>query len=322
MWRTFDRMTGVAGVALCALVLAACGSDQPSFTDQVREIAEANSDEQPAMWDVSDEDTQVYLFGTVHTLRPDTVWLRGRVRERLEAATAVYFEADTESQRARDGLEIAVTQHGLYRPGTTLRGVLDDALEPEIAEATELVGVPLSGFDSYKPWLVSVTMAQMLSEAQGFEADAGVEAVLGEIARDAGKPLRYLETGAEQMTLLASIPEAIQIKMLTQTAEQMLEDPLQLDRMIAEWVEGDVEGLVPFFEEDEIFGEGPGFDIMLKGRNANWAEQIATLLGTETGVFFIAVGAAHLAGDDSVQAMLSARGLDVVRVDRKNEIMQ
>ena len=320
MRQILDRARAGFGLGIFVLALAACGGDRPSFTDQVREIAEANRDEQPAMWDVSDEDTQVFLFGTVHTLRPETEWLTGRVRERIEAAKAIYFEADVESQRALDRIEIAIAQFGLYPPGTSLRDVLDDAIEGEIGEASELVGVPLAGFDSYRPWLASLTLAQLASRAQGFDGDAGVEDVLGALAAKTDKPVRYFETGAEQMELFASIPEPVQIKMLAQTAEQMLEDPLMLDRMVAEWAEGDAAGLAAFFEEDEIFGEGPVFETMLKGRNENWVEQIEDLLEAEAGVFFVAVGAGHLVGEASLQAMLRARGHEVVRVDKTNEI--
>ena len=124
------------------------------------------------------------------------------------------------------------------------------------------------------------------------------------------------------MKALASIPEPVQIDMLVQTAEQMLEDPLLLDRMVADWQEGDVEGLADFLAEDDVFGDGPAYDIMLDGRNANWTETIARLLDEEEGVFFVAVGALHLVGEDSLQVKLRQRGLDVVRVDRKNEILR
>jgi uncharacterized protein YbaP (TraB family) len=58
----------------------------------------------------------------------------------------------------------------------------------------------------------------------------------------------------------------------------------------------------------------PGvYKAILVDRNTDWANQIETLL-EGSGTAFIAVGAAHLAGDDSVQAMLTQRGVDVERV--------
>ncbi|MEY3293394.1 MAG: hypothetical protein RJB12_1165, partial [Pseudomonadota bacterium] len=47
-------------------------------------------------------------------------------------------------------------------------------------------------------------------------------------------------------------------------------------------------------------------------RNTDWADQIQTLLAG-SGTVFIAVGAAHLAGDDSVQEILGDRGVTVTR---------
>ena len=57
----------------------------------------------------------------------------------------------------------------------------------------------------------------------------------------------------------------------------------------------------------------PFYQTLLVRRNANWAGQIDTMMEGE-GVIFIAVGSAHLAGDDSVQALLEQRGYTVERV--------
>jgi uncharacterized protein YbaP (TraB family) len=53
--------------------------------------------------------------------------------------------------------------------------------------------------------------------------------------------------------------------------------------------------------------------VFLARRNADWADQIQTLM-QGSGVSFIAVGAAHLHGDDRVQDLLAARGLTVTRL--------
>ena len=55
------------------------------------------------------------------------------------------------------------------------------------------------------------------------------------------------------------------------------------------------------------------YKALLVDRNTDWANQIQTLL-QGSGTAFIAVGAAHLAGPDSVQAQLKARGVDVEAV--------
>jgi uncharacterized protein YbaP (TraB family) len=54
------------------------------------------------------------------------------------------------------------------------------------------------------------------------------------------------------------------------------------------------------------------YQALLVRRNANWADQIQTLLAG-SGTTFIAVGSAHLAGDDSVQEILEDRGVTVTR---------
>jgi uncharacterized protein YbaP (TraB family) len=55
------------------------------------------------------------------------------------------------------------------------------------------------------------------------------------------------------------------------------------------------------------------YEVMLTRRNADWTNQIVTLL-EGSGTAFISVGAGHLAGADSVQAMLAKRGVTVEEV--------
>lgn len=52
---------------------------------------------------------------------------------------------------------------------------------------------------------------------------------------------------------------------------------------------------------------------LLVQRNARWASRIKAMLDTP-GTVFIAVGAAHLAGPDSVQAQLQKLGINSARV--------
>jgi uncharacterized protein YbaP (TraB family) len=55
------------------------------------------------------------------------------------------------------------------------------------------------------------------------------------------------------------------------------------------------------------------YKVILKDRNAAWVDVVAREMDG-SGVAFVAVGAAHLAGPDSVQTLLRARGYKVERV--------
>ena len=78
------------------------------------------------------------------------------------------------------------------------------------------------------------------------------------------------------------------------------------------WARGDLDA----FEAvalDDMETESPALHrALLVERNTDWANQIQTML-EGSGTVFIAVGAAHLAGDDSVQEILEDRGVAVTR---------
>ena len=56
------------------------------------------------------------------------------------------------------------------------------------------------------------------------------------------------------------------------------------------------------------------YDAMFTRRNSNWASWIAQRL-EKPGTVFVAIGAAHLAGPDCVQAKLSRIGVRSARIN-------
>ena len=58
-------------------------------------------------------------------------------------------------------------------------------------------------------------------------------------------------------------------------------------------------------------GAGRDIDALLKNRNEDWASKIEVML-KGSGVSFIAVGAGHLVGPDSVQNRLALRGISAM----------
>jgi uncharacterized protein len=83
--------------------------------------------------------------------------------------------------------------------------------------------------------------------------------------------------------------------------------------LIDAWKNGDVATIAHLEDEDMRQAEPKLYQRLLVQRNKAWATKIATLL-QQPGTVFIAVGAAHLAGPDSVQAQLKQLGLPVEQV--------
>ena len=79
------------------------------------------------------------------------------------------------------------------------------------------------------------------------------------------------------------------------------------------WVRGDMATFVPMLEQMRL--QSPeAYRTMFSERNARWASWIAGRL-QEPGTVFVAVGAGHLAGRDSVQAQLAAIGIGAYRIN-------
>ncbi|HFB54864.1 MAG TPA: TraB/GumN family protein, partial [Hellea balneolensis] len=74
-----------------------------------------------------------------------------------------------------------------------------------------------------------------------------------------------------------------------------------------------VSGISDILNDPANMGDEIVYAAMLTTRNENWTQTLNTLMENETGTFFFGVGAAHLAGNDSVIAMLEAQGWNVIR---------
>jgi uncharacterized protein YbaP (TraB family) len=266
---------------------------------------------EPPVWTVADEDTTVYLFGTVHILKPETEWQTESLIGALSAADVIYFEADVTSPEATANMARLVPQLGLLPPGEKLSDLLSPEELKEVEEAAGLIGLPVAALEPMKPWLATVQMSVLALQQQGYSPDSGVEITLTGLAKQQGKTFRYLESAEEQLGFFANLPMPDQVDFLVVSSIQIEDEPHMLDALVTEWAEGDVDDLAHLMSEPDAMGSEAVYDNLIVTRNANWTEEIKTLMDEEAGSFFIAVGAAHLAGEDSVVSMLRADGYEV-----------
>ena len=283
--------------ALCLAALIALSACAP---------APPQSAPNPGIWTVSDDDSKITLFGTVHVLAPGTKWRSAAFDAALADADVIYLETATDEAAIQD----LVAQLGYLPEGERLSSRLDADGKARLARVLNQVGLPMADIERQTPWLASlqIALAFMVKE-EGVDPAFGVETEIEAHAQKRKIPMRYFETAGEQIGLLAGLPEATQIASLLATLRQIEEDPDSSKALFEHWRKGEASALGALAKSQ--FDEAPGlYEPLIVARNERWADVIAGLMAKE-GDVLVAVGAAHLAGDDSVQSMLAAKGFKV-----------
>lgn len=264
----------------------------------------------PALWKLADEDTTIYLFGTIHVLPKETVWLSPAIDNALDSSDVLITEIlMTPDMGART--QAILMEKGMLPAGTTVRSLMTEEQKAVYEDAMTKLGVPVAAFDRFEPWFGALNLSVLPLMKAGYSMEEGVEKVLEKEAAE-GVGRDALETIEFQMGVFDSLPEDAQVEYLVAAAEMIDDLKPMIDAMVAEWLEGDADALADLMNEG--MAETPELaESLLYARNANWAEWIDTRMD-QPGTVFIAVGAGHLAGDKSVQDLLEARGFTITRV--------
>jgi hypothetical protein len=286
----------------------ACAQQDSSVAMASEVAAEEGQTAAPALWKVADEDTTIYLFGTVHALPKDVEWITSPIENALAESGSVVTEIKMGPEMAQQ-MQSLVMSKGVLPQGTTLRSLMDEEQLASYETAMGKLGLPAPAFDQFEPWYAGMMMSMLPLLQQGYSPDAGVEQVI--LARAGGKEQQALETLEFQISIFDELPQASQIQFLVEASDGVDEIKPLLDKMVAEWLEGDADALAALMNEgltDPDLAEA-----LLYMRNRNWAAWIDERLDTP-GTTFVAVGAGHLAGQNSVQDYLAENDIEAVRV--------
>lgn len=295
--------------ALLAFAPTAAVAQETPAAAPSPEAAPALPDADPALWVVRDEDTTIYLFGTFHMLdgRP---WFNDEIRTAFDASSELVVEAIIPDNPA--DLQPLIIRYAVDPQGRRLSQILSAEEHAALGRALASLGVPAAAFEPLEPWFVSMSLTAIASQRLGIRPEHGPEAVLRRAAAERSLPVHELEGIEWQLRLFDAMPEEQQLAQLRQSIEHVDEIDDQLAPMLAAWSTGDVDGLLAIIERSA--GEDPALHrLLFTERNATWANWIRERMA-RPGTVFVAVGGGHLAGSDSVQAVLAGHGLTAERV--------
>lgn len=264
----------------------------------------------PALWVVRDADSTLYLFGTIHLLRPGTP-LGARVDAARATAEEVWTEIDMSPESvAAAGAAMIAAGFEAERPLSSYLTEQDAARLNAVLAAN---GLPAERFAAMRPWLAGLLLGLAPAMRDGFDAGAGADAQVGAAAQRAGQRMRYLETAGEQVSLLSGLSEATQVALLLDAITQAEGGASFMDALSGAWSQG-AEAALNDHVVLQMRAQSPElYAALIVRRNTAWMETIEGEMAG-AGVDFVAVGAAHVIGPDGLVAMLRARGYTVTRV--------
>lgn len=314
MFRTLLMLIGLiaAGTACAQTATPPPARGVNTVQDALNQLnaAPAGSQESdPALWVVKDRDTTIYLFGTIHVLKPGLSWFDAAVKAAFDRSDALVLEMVQPDTVTMQKLVVA---KGFTPDGPTLTERLPEADRAPYLKALSDLGVPPVAFDRAKPWVVATNLTLLPLMKSGYRPDSGPEHVLTAAAQAVNKPVLGLETPEQQIGYLADLPDPLQVKFLESTLKDLPKADADMAKMVDAWSHGDPAKL------GEIMNDGvkdtPELaKVLLTDRNARWAQWIRARLATP-GTVFVAVGAGHLAGKGSVQEQLRALNITATRI--------
>ena len=303
----------LAAAAAPAPVMAAPSKEQSAKPAKARP---AVGRPRPAIWLLADEDTKIYLLGTIHVLPPGFAW-RSPTLDRIIAESDELVEETYEEPGSVDNADARAAML-LDKPIPILDRVPKQR-HSDLKAAIKESRVPISFYDQMPTWAAGIMLgvSQILD---GYGVDdpneaPGVEDVLEEVFTSAGKPISSVEDPMKVVQSLNALPQEAQVSLLLDAIAKPgksggggMAEGAEDDIM---WARGDVEGLGAFLMKDI-----PPYlvEALIRSRNRAWTGWLQSRL-ERPGTVLFAVGAGHLAGPDSVQRMLAARGLTVTRID-------
>ena len=210
--------------------------------------AKAPAAAQPALWEVSDADTTVYLFGTIHLLPDDYRWRSDTFDKAAAGSHELVVETIVDDKNPAK-LMSALAGLAFTKGLPPLVERVPEAKRPALAAAVKKSGFPPAALDQMETWAAAFMLLGAQFKALDLKAGEGVEMVLRGEFTGRGKPIGELETNAEQLGYFDRLSEKAQRTLLEGAIEDGPGVKDTFNAMLSAWSRGDVrtiaEGVQP-----------------------------------------------------------------------------
>jgi uncharacterized protein YbaP (TraB family) len=243
-----------------------------------------------------------YLYGTFHLLCPADLNIKDKVKDAVDQSEQMVLELDFDDPSVMKTIQ----QNMAYTDGTTAKDYLDESEYKLVTKFfRDSLNMPFERLNAIKPFfLSSITMLHFAGcQPVSFEQK------LTSMASKRGMEVRGLETVREQLNFIENLPMKVQKKMLMENLKNYDSSKVMFDKMMGFYLNENLEELNAISEKYLSEDYADFKKDLLTDRNKAWIPEIRELIKKKAS--FVAVGAAHLPGDQGVIELLRRQGYTV-----------
>lgn len=256
-----------------------------------------------------------WLLGTIHLSDPRVTDLPPEAKSAYDGANTVILESDEILDPKNASLKLfAKPDLMMFSDSKTLMDYLSPEDQKTLETALMARGIPLGSVVKMKPYLLSSMLAlstcEMSRKAKGAPFLDMKLAVEGQAA---GKQVKGVETLAEQLEAMASLPMDFHIRSLVSAARYPQYTADMMETTVQLYLHGQIGLVFPagaYFAPEKKAGDFKDMALfeekLITVRNHHMADRADPMLAK--GNAFMAVGALHLLGDQGLVELLKKKG--------------
>ena len=263
-----------------------------------------------SVWKISKDGNTIFLGGSVHILRDEDFPLPEEFDRAFNQSSMVILEANVEELSDQSAVQYLM-ERMMLPPGTTLQSVLDSETWELLKAKCGEYEISLESISRLKPSMI-ITILTVAEIAKFGFIQQGVDSYYFEKAKEAEKPLDFLETVEEQINLIVTMGEGYENDFVKYSLHDLDASVKELLSIVSGWKKGEAT-----YTESELTVMKETWPMLYKtllvDRNTAWLPRLEAYL-TTVPVEFVIVGLAHLYGPDGLLHLLENSGCTVEQV--------
>lgn len=248
-------------------------------------------------WKVSDDDSSVYLLGSMHFGKADFYPMPEVIENAYASSDLLGVEIDILNMDA-EVYQASIMQNMSYTDGTNLL----DHISPETTELLTAYlkdkGMSIDNFKSLKPGIITVTISGMEAQMAGLVAEYGIDNHFLIKASKDEKTIVEFESIESQIDLLFG-DEEIAEGLLYSTLKESKDFKVMLDSLATIWQSGDAIAMNKILTSAETEEEARYIENLFGDRDVKMTEKIEEMLAENQNGFVI-LGAGHYVNEDGI----------------------